>query len=100
GPLSPDKPLQLAYRPRRCAGFVLNAARGCRPDPPAPKLRQARGTGMQAAAPQSATDRDRVANRAARHMTFAVIKTGGKQYKVAANDVIKIEKLDAEAGDL
>ncbi|MFC3704010.1 50S ribosomal protein L21 [Devosia honganensis] len=33
-------------------------------------------------------------------MTFAVIKTGGKQYKVAANDVIKIEKLDAEAGDL
>ena len=55
---------------------------------------------MQAAAPQSATDRDRVANRAARHMTFAVIKTGGKQYKVAANDVIKIEKLDAEAGDL
>ncbi|CAN7491330.1 50S ribosomal protein L21 [Devosia sp. LjRoot3] len=33
-------------------------------------------------------------------MTFAVIKTGGKQYKVAANDVIKIEKLDAEAGDI
>lgn len=34
------------------------------------------------------------------HMTFAVIKTGGKQYKVAANDVIKIEKLDAQAGDI
>jgi large subunit ribosomal protein L21 len=33
-------------------------------------------------------------------MTFAVIKTGGKQYKVAANDVIKIEKLDAEAGTI
>ena len=33
-------------------------------------------------------------------MTFAVIKTGGKQYKVAANDVIKIEKLDAEAGSI
>src|SRR5690349_24861872 len=30
---------------------------------------------------------------------FAVIKTGGKQYKVAANDVITIEKLVAEAGD-
>lgn len=29
---------------------------------------------------------------------FAVIKTGGKQYRVAADDVIKIEKLDAEAG--
>jgi large subunit ribosomal protein L21 len=29
---------------------------------------------------------------------FAVIKTGGKQYRVAANDVITIAKLDAEAG--
>lgn len=29
---------------------------------------------------------------------FAVIKTGGKQYKVAENDVIKVEKLDTEAG--
>jgi large subunit ribosomal protein L21 len=29
---------------------------------------------------------------------FAVIKTGGKQYKVAENDVILVEKLEAEAG--
>jgi large subunit ribosomal protein L21 len=29
---------------------------------------------------------------------FAVIKTGGKQYRVAANDVITIAKLDLEAG--
>jgi large subunit ribosomal protein L21 len=29
---------------------------------------------------------------------FAVIKTGGKQYRVASGDVIKIEKLDGEAG--
>ncbi|MEL6287115.1 MAG: 50S ribosomal protein L21, partial [Pseudomonadota bacterium] len=29
---------------------------------------------------------------------FAVIKTGGKQYKVAEGDEITIEKLDAEAG--
>jgi large subunit ribosomal protein L21 len=29
---------------------------------------------------------------------FAVIKTGGKQYKVAADDVLTIEKLDAEPG--
>lgn len=33
-------------------------------------------------------------------MTFAVIKTGGKQYKVAANDVIKIEKIAGEPGDV
>jgi len=30
---------------------------------------------------------------------FAVIRTGGKQYKVAENDVIIIEKLLADAGD-
>lgn len=29
---------------------------------------------------------------------FAVIKTGGKQYKVAADDLLRVEKLDAEAG--
>ena len=29
---------------------------------------------------------------------FAVVKTGGKQYKVASGDVIKVEKLVAEAG--
>lgn len=29
---------------------------------------------------------------------FAVIKSGGKQYKVAKDDVIRVEKLDAEAG--
>ena len=30
---------------------------------------------------------------------YAVIKTGGKQYKVAANEKILIEKLEGEAGD-
>jgi large subunit ribosomal protein L21 len=29
---------------------------------------------------------------------FAVIRTGGKQYKVAKNDVIFVEKLAGEAG--
>ena len=29
---------------------------------------------------------------------YAVIKTGGKQYKVAKDDVILVEKLEAEAG--
>src|SRR5690606_36060760 len=40
------------------------------------------------------------ASQAAGHTMFAVIKTGGKQYKVAANDVLKVEKLDAEAGTI
>jgi large subunit ribosomal protein L21 len=30
---------------------------------------------------------------------YAVIKTGGKQYKVASNDVIKIEKIAGDAGN-
>jgi large subunit ribosomal protein L21 len=30
---------------------------------------------------------------------FAVLKTGGKQYKVQAGDVLRLEKLDAAAGD-
>jgi len=30
---------------------------------------------------------------------FAVIKTGGKQYRVAAGDVLKIEKLDVAIGE-
>ncbi|MEQ9124196.1 MAG: 50S ribosomal protein L21 [Alphaproteobacteria bacterium] len=29
---------------------------------------------------------------------FAVIRTGGKQYRVAENDVIRVEKLEGEAG--
>lgn len=30
---------------------------------------------------------------------FAVIRTGGKQYKVASGDVISVEKLEGAAGD-
>ena len=31
---------------------------------------------------------------------FAVIKTGGKQYRVAADDVLRIEKVAGEVGDI
>ena len=31
-------------------------------------------------------------------MTYAVIRTGGKQYRVSPNAVLAIEKLDAELG--
>jgi large subunit ribosomal protein L21 len=30
--------------------------------------------------------------------SYAIVKTGGKQYKVAVGDVVKVEKLDAEPG--
>ncbi|QIT56253.1 50S ribosomal protein L21 [Aquisalimonas sp. 2447] len=29
---------------------------------------------------------------------YAVIKTGGKQYRVSEGDILRVEKLDAEAG--
>ncbi len=31
---------------------------------------------------------------------FAVIKTGGKQYRVAADDLLKVEKIEAETGQI
>ncbi|MGV6821258.1 MAG: 50S ribosomal protein L21 [Parvularcula sp.] len=31
---------------------------------------------------------------------YAVVKTGGKQFRVCADDVIKVEKLSGEAGDI
>lgn len=30
---------------------------------------------------------------------YAIIKTGGKQYRVAAGDVVSLERLDGGAGD-
>ena len=32
-------------------------------------------------------------------MKIAVVKTGGKQYKVSPNDIIKVEKLAGKEGD-
>jgi len=31
-------------------------------------------------------------------MAYAIFKTGGKQYRVAAGDVIEVDKLEGEAG--
>lgn len=31
---------------------------------------------------------------------FAIIKTGGKQYRVLVNDIIRVEKLAANTGDI
>ena len=33
-------------------------------------------------------------------MKYAVIETGGKQYSVSEGDLIKVEKLDAEPGNV
>lgn len=31
---------------------------------------------------------------------YAVVRTGGKQYKMAVNDVVRVEKLPGEEGDV
>ena len=33
------------------------------------------------------------------NIMYAIVSTGGKQYKVAEGDVIDVEKLDAQPGD-
>jgi len=33
-------------------------------------------------------------------MSFAIIETGGKQYRVSASKILEIEKLDAKVGDI
>lgn len=35
---------------------------------------------------------------AAENATYAIVKTGGKQYKVAVGDVVKVEKIDSAPG--
>ncbi len=38
-------------------------------------------------------------DRGGKNIMYAVIETGGKQYRVQEGDVITVEKLNAEAGD-
>ena len=33
-------------------------------------------------------------------MSFAIIETGGKQYKVSASKILEVEKLDIEKGQI
>ena len=63
-----------------------------------PSFRQARHFGGFSGAPFSKWKRHR--NKIESDTTmFAVVRTGGKQYRVAAGDKIAVEKLAGEAGD-
>ena len=35
---------------------------------------------------------------AAETASYAIVKTGGKQYKVAVGDIVKVEKIESEPG--
>ncbi len=39
-------------------------------------------------------------NKERNFMSFAIIETGGKQYKVSASKILEIEKLNAKVGDI
>tara|TARA_B100001027_G_scaffold160867_1_gene113673 strand:- start:233 stop:664 length:432 start_codon:yes stop_codon:yes gene_type:complete len=41
-----------------------------------------------------------VENKERNFMSFAIIETGGKQYKVSASKILEIEKLNAKVGDI
>ena len=81
------------------APFVLfkYAATGRPPEHQSPASTKTAETGIVRGAVRCENQGNRVKIRP-RHM-FAVIKTGGKQYKVAANDLVRVEKLAGEAGD-
>lgn len=49
-------------------------------------------------APQGADQTQSARARKEARPMYAVIKTGGKQYRVAKDDVLTVEKLDADAG--
>ena len=34
------------------------------------------------------------------HMKYVILETGGKQYKVSEGDIIEIEKINTEPGDI
>jgi len=53
-------------------------------------------TAKKASAPKAAPKASKVSAKAS--FPYAVIRTGGKQYRVAQGDMILVEKLDVEAG--
>jgi large subunit ribosomal protein L21 len=53
---------------------------------------------MQPASQHLTSGAEKRGNEKERRM-FAVLKTGGKQYKVQAGDILRVEKLAADAGE-
>src|SRR5918992_5279554 len=84
-PLTPARP--GGYKPAPPAA----PSRRRRPFPAVQRSRSARGIANPRQHRQGATNRGR-------RMNFAVIRTGGKQYRVTPNAVLTVEKLAAEPG--
>src|SRR5690606_4194132 len=84
GPVrSPGNPVDTGVSPTIVPAF----RRGGDPSPPGARPKQVIGIARISQRPREWVK-----------TMFAVIKTGGKQYKVAKDDVIEVEKIDLEAG--
>lgn len=80
---------------RFCFEEPLSEAAGCSQQP---VFRKSAESGVFCGA--TGRDNQGIRGNTPAEEMFAVIKTGGKQYKVAANDTIKVEKLEAAEGDI
>src|SRR5690606_18102270 len=78
--------------------WLKHAATGRPPDVSDPASIKTAETGNRPRRRQARKRRE-PGNKPGRKTMFAVIKTGGKQYKVAANDLVRVEKLAGDSGD-
>src|SRR5262249_8637692 len=87
--MAPDHHKAAAARAYRSALFGLPACQ------PRPQYAPATGRSRPGPIPFSAAHGTNT-----RTKMFAVIRTGGKQYRVAAEDVIKVDKVKGEPGEI
>ena len=78
-------------RPEHRAGFCYHFALGERAVRGGPDLN---GSYSQERPRRGTTER----GRRRKNSMFAVLKTGGKQYRVQSGDMLRVEKLVADAG--
>src|SRR5690606_289316 len=93
-----------SVRRRICLTFRLalaNRAQACGAGPMALLRLDSRNRITEPETTEKKTAGAQLQSRAEREaIMFAVIKTGGKQYRVAAEEVLTIERLAGETGDL
>src|SRR6185436_4968890 len=90
-PVSLTVPVPVAISLRVARGFQV----------PRPLLRPAGAVNTQHPTERSRSGTIRAPESNTRTRTmFAVIRTGGKQYRVAAEDVIKVEKVKGDPGEI
>ncbi|GAA3362163.1 hypothetical protein GCM10020366_49000 [Saccharopolyspora gregorii] len=77
-------------------GVPLVGTRVATQEPPEARLGRAVGTPVRRRGRQRVNQANRVAGDF--RLMYAIVKTGGKQYKVAVGDVVEVEKLEGDSG--